>query len=65
MGKVVEGKFGQKKEIVFQCISCEAQSFWLDVEGTITCRACKAKQLPPKEWVERCLAEFNDGEVEE
>lgn len=67
MTNVVQGKFKQKSETVFQCVNCNGQAFWLDEEGTVTCRTCKAKQLPPKEWIDKALAiiDEDDGEVEE
>lgn len=55
---VIEGNFGQKKEIVYQCLNCEGQTFWLDEQGTITCKACKATQLPPKEWVDILTSQY-------
>ena len=64
MGEIIEGVFGQKKEVVFQCVNCDAQTFWLDEEGTITCKVCKAKQLPPKEWADKLVSLF-DPEMEE
>lgn len=64
MGDIVEGRFGIKQEVVFQCLNCEAQSFWLDEEGTITCKVCKTKQVPPREWVDKCLSNI-DPEITE
>lgn len=55
MGEIVEGKFKQKVEVVYECARCEGQSFWLDEEGTITCRACKAKQIPPQIWIDKLV----------
>lgn len=55
MGDVVKGQFVQKTDRVYACINCECQVFWLDAEGTITCKACKAKQLPPGDWVDKLV----------
>ena len=64
MGNVIKGTFGRKEEeIVWSCLMCGGQLFWLDEGGTISCKACKSTQLPTQEWIE--LALKNSKEVEE
>lgn len=66
MGDVIQGKWGQKQEIVYQCPHCGVgQSFWIDEGGSITCRTCKAKQVAPSEWLEDATSYISDETEEE
>lgn len=56
MGEVVEGKFNQKVDMVYECPFCkEGQKFWIDEGGTISCISCSSKQLPPEGWTKEVL----------
>lgn len=54
MGQVVSGKFKQKQELVYGCVECEGQAFWLNEEGTVTCKVCGVRQRPPLDWIRSC-----------
>lgn len=63
MGKVIQGKFTQKNDVVYLCPFCETgQGFWVDEGGTITCRTCSTKQLPPTEWLTQSLDNWKEEE---
>jgi len=55
MTTVIKGNFGQKEELVYECVNCNGQSFWLNEDGSITCKTCSIKQAPPVEWIELLL----------
>lgn len=63
MGKVVEGKFGTKNEVVYQCPFCQdGQTFWLHEDGVIECRACSTRQAAPREWLGKAVEKNKDLE---
>lgn len=71
MGNVVSGKFKHKQELVYGCVDCEGQAFWLNVGGTITCKVCSLRQRPPLNWIKDSLGlhdeviETDEEDVEE
>lgn len=62
MAKVITGVVfgGKKPELVYECINCNGQTFWVDGQGTITCKACKACQLPPQEWIDKAVENLSE-----
>jgi len=71
MSNIIEGRFVQKEERVYNCHNCSSQKFWIDYAGTVTCYDCKQRQLPPVDWFHHLadmikekhdLGEFNEEE---
>lgn len=52
MSNIVDlsSRFVPKQEIVFSCLECGGQAFWIDEGGTVTCRTCKMKQKVDFQW---------------
>lgn len=61
MTNVVTGAFRRKEEIVFCCLYCSGQAWWIDDDGTCTCRTCKMKQALSKEWLEKAIKVANEN----
>lgn len=51
----ISSRFVPKQELILMCPECECQVWWLDEAGTITCKACKAAQLVPDDWLEKAM----------
>lgn len=67
MSKVIDlkSRFVQKQEIVFSCVACGGQAFWLNEGGTITCRTCSVKQKVDVDWLKDAIQlHAGDGEFE-
>lgn len=52
MGKVVKGGFGQREDLVYGCVECGGQEFYLTETGFVRCSQCGFRQFPPIEWIE-------------
>lgn len=62
MSKVIDltSRFVKKEEIVFSCLSCGGQGFWIDEGGTVTCRTCKVRQKVDGDWIRDAVRIHNE-----
>lgn len=64
MNKIIDlsSRFAPKQEIVFTCMQCQGQIFWINDGGTVSCRTCNLRQKVATEWLKTAVELLEETE---